>query len=386
MIPFLFGIATAAILFALPEESGRFLVFVAVSLLVFLNPWKRSVYFAGGLAWFSFWHLEKKPRICDDFYWFMCHSESMDEPAYQLMESSWFGIYLGDARAALEHLCISWDPLWGPWALGLIGGKLDTSQQGLLDIYRQLGLIHVLVISGSHFTFLSQIGLLGVCWPSRLLYVCRRINFRTWFALHLLERSLVWLLLGFYGLVVGFPPPCQRAFIMGLLTTWWPLVRGNLAPGMLLKLSAFGQAFFFPLSFLSLSNVLSWSALTIIQKFTRSHQGWTAFFQRELAISCLALSYFGKFSPLGIILNPLLEPIWNSVLLMAIVGISGGGEWVAPILTVIHRALDACRNFQQQNWSADSLIWSGHIERIARILVWMITLTWLFRVEVRPKN
>ncbi len=380
MLNFVGGLGFAAVFTAFFGKTDIFgsLVFGSSLVVLLLGTWFKALAFLAGGIWFGIWNQIDVARSCDQFYWFLCQSPVAAEPAYRFLLSSWFGEPLSLAQNWLARSTAAWDPVWGAWALGLVGGQLDGSQGDLIELYKNLGLLHVLVISGSHFAFLGRLGISVLGLPTRLLYIGRILDFRAWFATHLFQLFLLWVCLGFYGFMVGFPPPCQRAFIIGILTSWWPLIIGRTRPETIWRVASFLQALFFPLSFISLSNALSWSASAILGRFPVSKTGLSSFFLRELAIATMSLAYFGGFSPIALLLNPLLEPIWNSVLLLALLGIGGGGEYVNQTLTLLHRTLANFENIQESLWASSTLGWSRGLEHLARSLSWALTLSWLF--------
>lgn len=383
MASFFIGVIGASILSAI-SLGGRdpYFAFILMLALTVFKTWRSLLSLLLGGCWFYFWKSAAIQKKCDDTFWYLCQSDILVEPGYLILSQGWLGGYIEGAKDYLLEACKAWDPLWGPWAQGLLGGRLDSKGTGLTEIYRKLGLIHVLVISGSHFTFLIHLGGALLGWPSRLLYACRAINFRVWFNLHIIEKSILWLFLVFYAMIVGFPPPCQRAFIMGLLASWWPYIRGALTSQKLVRLSAFLQALFFPQGFASVSNALSWSALAIIQRFSKKEFDAASIVRRELAMACLSMSYFGQFSPLSLFLNPILGPLWNGLLLLAIIGVfAGGGPWLNLILASFHEFLYSCGRIQDSLWKSDSLAFLVEGEAIARGLLWLLTLKWLLRVD-----
>lgn len=354
--------------------------------LILSGSFFRAFFAACGFIWFGYWAKDQLPGLCSDFAWFHCQARIEPEPAYQFLMATWLGSGVLSAQKWLEDLCRGWHPVWGPWALGLLGGKMDASNRNMSNLYRQLGLLHVLVISGSHFAYLARfVGFLGGL-PVRSLYAVRALTFRSWLTLDILIQLSGLIVLTFYALMVGFSPPCQRAFIWIVLSGFVPYFLGPWSSTSHLLLAvASAQAFLFPLNFLSLSNVLSWSTAAVLAIFPRS--GWWPSLPRELAMSLIGLTYFGIFSPIGLLLNPLLEHAWGPVLLLAFLGaldLGGSRNAVNWCLDILHAGLESAAAWQQQLWGAPYLAWVQPFDLGLRSLAWLLVMLWVFNLAHFP--
>jgi len=320
-----------------------------------------------GFFWANYWQMSAVRGHCSDAFWFLCSVDSAAEPGRLWLESTWLGYRMGEARAALAQACLQWHPHWGPWALGLLGGQEAPGSSSLVQLYKELGLVHVLVISGSHFSFLA--GLLSGCfsYPVRCLYVIRLLSFRRWLTLHLLLEMFILCLITQYALLVALPPPCQRAWlawVVGQLRTW---SADREDPNQELLTVAWLQALLFPLSWLSLSNALSWAAWASLVRFSGR-------VERQCCISLLSLGFFAAFNPLGFVLNIALEPLWNLVLAALVASLTTGwGQTLLPeALDVLHQGLAWCLDLQIRLWGGVALRWDGPLAPVGRCLAVLV--------------
>ena len=384
---FILGVVSASMGSAAPPYSSLWIILLFCMAGIFLASLRRCCFFAMGAGWFYIWMQQSPIRSCIDPFWFICSRDLADEPAVRLILRSWMGWWIEPVRFWLDQHCRAWHPVWGLWAFGLIGGKIAPELEELTALYRQLGLLHVLVISGSHFIYLSRIFRFVIGLPARVLYTFRLLSFTHWFACDLTAQCLNAFLLGFYALVVGFPPPCQRAFILIVLQTGAPLFTGLWARPRLMLAAAFWQALLFPLSFTSLSNILSWSTAAVLVQFSRPN--WLWFLPREMAMGIISLTYFGVLSPIGLLLNPLLEHVWGPLLLLAaggMVATSSQREWINYTLDIFHEFLRAAQALQIELWDVPSLTWNKAHLFGWNGLAWLLSLIWIVRLSSRPEK
>lgn len=113
-----------------------------------------------------------------------------------------------------------------------IGAQDDISQQQW-QVFRQTGIIHLIVISGSHISLIAA----WVFWLSRSLW-------RRWGGLryppHQVAALIGWLAALAYSMLVGFSLPVQRAFVMLTVAMAALLMQRQIASlqGLLLALGA----------------------------------------------------------------------------------------------------------------------------------------------------
>lgn len=109
---------------------------------------------------------------------------------------------LGWCERSRRAVCAQIDALFGPHAdlvkALAVGMRGDLSDQ-INEAFSKSGITHLLAISGLHMALIAG-AFFALLFPLRLGYALRRV--------------LVMLLVGLYGLFVGFPPSVARAVLM----------------------------------------------------------------------------------------------------------------------------------------------------------------------------
>jgi predicted membrane metal-binding protein len=165
-----------------------------------------------------------------------------------------------------EHLCSLLAHLKSKeaahfWSSLLVGrGWPNFSGSGEMSrLFMDLGLIHLLVLSGSQIQhFLKTLMFLPALCQKKY-----RISKSAWF-----WKGVVFLifgLIGFYVWDVGLPPPLLRAFLVGVCRE----LLGSWARQRTLYLALALQGFIFPEHLSDLSFYLSWTAYLCLLLFAR---------------------------------------------------------------------------------------------------------------------
>jgi len=279
-----------------------------------------------GVLWQLFWTsnhiffseiLHEKQSICHDFFWFLCENS---QDLTVVLDMAYLPVFSYDLRSRIYTFYEAWDPVWGNWFLQFSFGKVIENEQEWRSIYKSLGLLHILVVSGSHFTLIGGFLKVAIELPVRLSYSAGLINYRAWINWNYFSRLIVCFLMSEYAFLVGFNPPCQRAWLSLILHLIGPMILGPLSLRQHDRIVLFFQSLLFSNSFLSMSNALSWCSYGILRR-TRL---WPKVWQRwllpglELPLLSVTVSFFGFFSPIGVILNPILQPFWQLALIVGI--------------------------------------------------------------------
>lgn len=173
------------------------------------------------------------------------------------------------------------------------GTSLQNTEK--IKSLRQTGLIHLIVVSGSHLTFLSSMTAL-------LLSKIIRNN--------IIAEILIFTLLIAFTLITGLEPPCTRSLAHFVLTKANKKYHLFWSSHNEVMFSGFITLFFFPNWINSLSFFLSWiCALTLSIKTESS-------FYKSLLIYLgvlPALSSFGSPHPFSIIMNLIFTPIIGTI-------------------------------------------------------------------------
>lgn len=213
--------------------------------------------------------------------------------------------------------------------LGLLTGDRALIDPALRDRYQQMGISHLLAISGPHVLLLA--GVLTALL-TRLLdffpHLYLRQERRRW------QLPLWMALVVGYALLAGWDIPAQRSALMAVLAgtaLWlrqhWPRRTVVLAVAVLMAVGspeALWSAAFW-LSFGALVVVLGWSAQQAVvvpgQRWSTRLADWgRALWRSQVAMTMLLLPlvlvFFGQFSLPGLLVNLLAIPLLGTVVLL----------------------------------------------------------------------
>lgn len=203
----------------------------------------------------------------------------------------YFFLNLTDFSVALHKTCLSYTPE-SPYKVfyqALACGERPHSNSEIL-LLKQLGIIHILVVSGFHILMLNKV-----------FHLILRGPFLT-----LLKPVF---LFGFV-MTCQFQLPVVRAWIQSLLVSLnkkWSL---QIPKPLILFLSVLNCLLIFPENYTSLSLPMSWVACLGIQ-LGRSH--WSQSFYTYLLMLPI-LSSFTVLSPWTIVINSLFAPLIGLIL------------------------------------------------------------------------
>ncbi len=239
---------------------------VIVAFFVLEKPPYLISYFIGVCWYFAIFPISLELNKSHDILWFVDGDLSRVSKPIGL-QSTFYTKISSEIRGTIMSVTQLWSGRWGELASSMICGISLSSKNPLHDLYYNLGVIHLIVISGSHFVLLNKITLFFCSSPFKLLYSIRLISARHYvFAKIICDISCFFIML-IYGGIVNWSPPCQRAFFLTtvhILSRW--LLKVN-SEDRQIKLALVLQVIFFPFSFFSTSNVLSWSFGLIFESF-----------------------------------------------------------------------------------------------------------------------
>ena len=276
------------------------------------------------------------------------------------------------------------DPPTSALYKALLIGSRSAIAPDILEQFKATGTMHLLAISGMHM------GLLGLIISMSLTWLMQR---STWLLLHVHVPTVALLLslpplLG-YGLVAGMNLPVLRALVMAILFLVAVILRRQSSLPHLLAAAALFLLAFHPLALFTASFQLSFAAvLAIALVFPRLHElalpegtGTISRLARVplagLLVSTAAtvgtlpfmLYHFNRFSPLGPVMNLLVEPLlcfWALPL----------GLVAVPLLFVVPDAAALLFNLgglaiQATNWL------TARAAALPFASLWTVTPTWL---------
>lgn len=201
----------------------------------------------------------------------------------------------------------------GSWITSITLGVFSDRLQIWPEAFKLLGLFHIVVISGLHITIVANSGRSLLHLLVRSLYVMRIISPSLWLLLSkkILVIICIWLI-GYYGCLVGFSAPSQRAVILFIVHQW----SHHLSYLDKIRQAVFLQTLLFPIGYCSDSLLLSWSAYLCVVHCLQQVQQAQSIASKlkqlvvgQLVITLLVLSFFAELSILAIPLNLILVPL-----------------------------------------------------------------------------
>lgn len=197
----------------------------------------------------------------------------------------------------------------------MILGNSSYMMEGELQIYRELGLGHILAVSGLHIGIISAF----------ILNILMR------FSISRKTSSIITILILFiYGYLIGFPHSMMRGIIMFTLLILTKLLHEHSNPINVLSLSALIILFLNPYALFGLGFILSYTAVLSLYLFSKPIEAffypYNGYFAKTLS-SILAVNigilpiqayYFNYVSLLGLVANLINIPLLSFSLVLSI--------------------------------------------------------------------
>ena len=206
------------------------------------------------------------------------------------------------------------------WLASIFFGDLTELSDEIIQSFRVTGLLHLLVVSGLHISFLAEIFRALCVGPLRLFYAMRLVSASAWPKMWKIAccMSLVGILI--FSFLIGFPASAQRAsliFFFSTINLLFLQSKESSHRAVLIRAVSW-QSFLFPLNFLSLSNILTWSVYVTLISFDRGQKGVFRLLALQLMLSLLVAGLVGDLSLPGILLNIWLLDVFLLVFLLAL--------------------------------------------------------------------
>lgn len=234
------------------------------------------------------------------------------------------------------------------WIASLVLGEYSQLPQHVLAAFRSTGTYHILVISGMHLTFLAMgmhtmlLGALQIFYALRLYPPTLWV--RTWQVLPLVTISIVY----GYSILTGMSSPVQRALLCFVVHRAAQIFFGGGRHTDILLIILVIQTLFYPVGIFSEGSLLSWTAyLLVMAHGSVRHRSWlhglgaTLWMQSKM---CVVVAFVcGQFCWLGILINPLANPISNLLMVASIMLFvpAVSGSWCGELcMWLIRRFLD----------------------------------------------
>lgn len=254
----------------------------------------------------SGWHLRLKR--CGPASWLRPSRCFLDTGSKTSSGRRW----LASFRGRMVRYLGSFGSSAGPWLKALILGISTNEHGGLLDAFRATGLLHFIVVSGSHVTLIHRMFTAIFSVPASIgralfpgIVIVGRFP-------GILPSLLAVIPVAAFSLIAGLDPPVQRAMCSLAVSHGFAMAGSRIQPGAIVPATFLLQAFLWPVGFLSRSNMLSWVAWTIVLLVRTDLKG---FFRlsgaclRQVLLMLTMSVFFGISCSVGIIANLIFLPV-----------------------------------------------------------------------------
>lgn len=234
--------------------------------------------------------------------------------------TSWICHYAGRLRTHLLKVLNHWPHGRREWLQSFLLGADMHLDAVTTNALRRLGLLHIVVLSGSHIAVLSLFVLMTLRFVPLLLFSARILTMRFWPWIWTSTAVICILIVAVFSYTVGAPQSVQRAMVLCMVLQISDLFWIRKPIGILLLGVWLLQAVLFPVHILSMSMFLSWSGSLILSGILRSHfrKSWIAIFRERLLIQCifamLSLVVFGSLGLGSILANLMFGPLFSVLL------------------------------------------------------------------------
>ncbi|SDI94207.1 DNA internalization-related competence protein ComEC/Rec2 [Salimicrobium halophilum] len=221
--------------------------------------------------------------------------------------SSWKQTFYEQRSMLIDTIMDKSDTSLNPWINALVFGDQQGLKDEVSDLFRELGMSHILAISGLH------VGLFA-----GMIYT---VFYRTGLVTSSQVRVLVFLTLPLFAFVAGAAPSVMRASLMAIFLVGLSALKIRSSMTDLLSLVAFLLLFMNPDILhhpgFQFSFAVTFSLLLSSPLLSKDTNPWIislrVSFIAQLAILPLQLHYFYQFSPLSVFFNLILVPYFTIV-------------------------------------------------------------------------
>lgn len=234
--------------------------------------------------------------------------------------------FIATCREKIREMIARLDPQIRGFLEAIILGEMRQLPEQQLAAFKKFGIFHLLVVSGLHVTLLAQFVTKLCTLVLRLFYALALISPKAWLAARLIPANLTLALLISFGLMLNFPIPVQRAVLVFALSSLAAVFQIALTTRKQILLAMSLQIILFPVGLLSITFAFSWLSYLTVRLLFAATGGWvlrSLIVQLELML--LAIAFLGQLSALGVLLNPLLVPVFPGILLAALFATFGNG-------------------------------------------------------------
>ena len=218
-------------------------------------------------------------------------------------------------RARFEVYFLTHNTAVRGWIKALMIGDTQTLQKSISQSFTLLSLTHVVAVSGMHVDFVIYFLSVIVVFPFQIFYALQMMPPFVWLRLRIVSRFFLFFNLILFGYIARMPQSYERSLFLFLVRDLLQTFLGPVKTLQIIFLTLFLQILFYPVGFLSLSNVLSWACYLLFTCFSQrspSNSWRQRFFSLLKTHIVCYLFIFGIFcvtKPWSIVLNILVVPL-----------------------------------------------------------------------------
>jgi hypothetical protein len=223
-------------------------------------------------------------------------------------------------RSKLHARIKTLEPDVAGWLRAFVLGEKFSVAPVILEAFRAVGLLHLLVLSGGHLSVIATVVLVALRLPWHIFYMRGQLPALQWLRVTSFSQPLTLLVLFIYCAATGFSQSMQRAALCFGVSMIPPMLGLSMPAQSRILLAIILQAIFFPTNFLSFSMLMSWCGVLLLTAFVEStflKSYWAILIDAVLvqaAFFIFSLLFFGQVGILAIPANLIFQLIFSILL------------------------------------------------------------------------
>jgi hypothetical protein len=223
-------------------------------------------------------------------------------------------------RSQLHARIKTLEPDVAGWLRAFVLGEQFSVAPVILEAFRAVGLLHLLVLSGGHLSVIATVVLFALRLPWHIFYMRGQLPALQWLRVTSFSQPLTLLVLFIYCAATGFSQSMQRAALCFGVSMIPPMLGLSMPAQSRILLAIILQAIFFPTNFLSFSMLMSWCGVLLLTAFVEStflKSYWAILIDAVLvqaAFFIFSLLFFGQVGILAIPANLIFQLVFSILL------------------------------------------------------------------------
>ena len=248
-------------------------------------------------------------------------------------------------RSRLQTRLRNLEPDVSAWLRAFVLGEQATVSTALLETFRSVGLLHLLVLSGGHLSVVATMVRVSFRLPWQIFYINGRLSATAWLKVVSISQPLTLLILLTYCAATGFSQSMQRALLCCSVNLIPPMLGMSQSVQGRILLAVALQAIFFPTNFLSLSMLMSWCGVLLLTAFVESTflKSYPRIMMDAVLVQSVffgfSLIFFGRVGVLAIPANFVFQIIFAALLPFDLIALAVPGFWFDGYVAAINRAV-----------------------------------------------